>query len=274
MNPVKSFQQFFWFYFTILRVFPQVLFVSHSLSNEIDRSKRRKCPQNLQMRFQCGQPVTHPVFIFIIFSQFFKIDPLLFQCLSGKIAVRPVHHFQEIFPAPVPCRQFQICHQTSADPVMKQVRQLFLHGKRYLILHQRIDQTFCLLIGTQQDCRILQILPALQPPLQSRYDTHIFLSGILKLFACHRHPFFIRSRQLLLKTSGITSDHFHSRMQNIFTAPVIHIQQNCLRIRIVLCKIQHDLRSCSPEMVNRLVIIPHDKQIIRGSRQHPQDLIL
>ena len=42
---------------------------------------------------------------------------------------------------------------------------------------------------------------------------------------------------VLFETSGITSDHFHGCTQDILTAPVIHIQKDCLCLRIILCKI-------------------------------------
>ena len=189
------------------------------------------------MRLQCGNSVTHPVFIFIIFPQLFKINLRILQYLPGNITVRPVHYLQKIFPAPVSGSHLKICQNTPAYPVPEKIRKLFFHSKRNLILHQRIDQSLCLLISPNQDRRIFNLLSTFQSFLQSCHYTHVFFSWILKFFARHRHPLFIGSGQLFLKTSGIAADHFHGCMQDIFTATVINIQKDTLRLRIILCKI-------------------------------------
>ena len=237
MDPVQGLKQFLWFYFTILCIFTQVFFESHSFSDKINRSKRGKSTKNPQMRFQCGNPVAHPVFVFIIFPKFIKINLRTVQRFSGNIAIWPVHDLQKILPAPVSCCHFKISQKRPADPVAEKIGKLFFHCKRNLIFHQHIDQTFRFLICTKQDCRIQQILAALHSFFQCCHHAHILFSWIIKFLARHRHPFFIWSIQLLFETSGITSDHFHGCTQDILTAPVIHIQKNYLCLRIILCKI-------------------------------------
>ena len=69
-------------------------------------------------------------------------------------------------------------------------------------------------------------------------------------------------------------NYFHSCVQNISAAPVINIQQYCFRIFEIFRKIQHNLRTCSTEMINRLVIVSHHKQIIFRSCQHFYNIIL
>ena len=274
MDPVQGFKQFLWFYFTILCILAQVFFVSHSLSYEINCSKRGKGAQNTQMCFQCSDPVTHPVFIFIVFSQSVKTDLLIRQCISGYISVRPVHHFQKVLPASVSCCHMQICLQISADPVPEEIGKLFLHGKRHLIFHQRIDKSLSLLVCPEKDGCVFQIFSFFQSFFQCCYYADIFFSGIFESLAGHRHSFFIRCGQCFLKTSGITSDYLHGSTQDTGTAAIVYIQQNGLCFRIIPGEVQHDLRSGSPEMINGLVVVPHNKQIICRSCQHAQDFVL
>ena len=79
---------------------------------------------------------------------------------------------------------------------------------------------------------------------------------------------------MLLESFLVRSDHLHCRRKDPLAASVIHIQCHRFCLWIIFCEIQHDLRSCSTEMIDRLIIIPHDKQIILRFRKKLYDIIL
>ena len=79
---------------------------------------------------------------------------------------------------------------------------------------------------------------------------------------------------MLLESFLVRSDHLHCRRKDPLATSVIHIQCHRLCLWIILCEIQHDLRSCSTEMIDGLIIIPHDKQIILRLRKKLHDVIL
>ena len=79
---------------------------------------------------------------------------------------------------------------------------------------------------------------------------------------------------MFLESLFIRSDHLHRRRKDFFAAAIIHIQGYDFCSRIVFGKIQHDLRSCASEMIDRLVIISHNKKIILRFCKKLYDIIL
>ena len=226
------------------------------------------------MRLQCSESVAHPVLVFVIFPQLIEIYLRLCKSIPGNIPVGSVHDLQECFSASVPFCHGEISPEISADPVSKKIGELFLHGKGNLIFHQSPYKPFCLLIGSEKDCRILQTFSRVQTFFQSLHDFHIFLSGIRKFPHLDRFSVRIRRGQLFGKTLFITVHHLHGSIQYVPAASVVYIQKNRLCFGIIFCKIQHDFRPGSPKTINGLVIIPHDKQIVIRCRKHTDNIIL
>ena len=81
-------------------------------------------------------------------------------------------------------------------------------------------------------------------------------------------------QDFLRKTISIFFNHKLRTLYYRSRRTKIHIQQNHLRPRIIFRKIQHNLRLRSPETINRLIIISHNKKIIFRFRKHFQNLIL
>ena len=61
---------------------------------------------------------------------------------------------------------------------------------------------------------------------------------------------------------------------NLAVTAVIFLQHNGLRLRIILCESQKQFRFGATERVNRLVVIPDQKQIIPRTCKHLQDFVL
>ena len=59
-----------------------------------------------------------------------------------------------------------------------------------------------------------------------------------------------------------------------FRTTVIFIEHYLRRARVIFRKIQHDLRLGPAELINRLIVIPDNKEVIFRQRQHPHNLIL
>ena len=222
-----------------------------------------------------GESVAHPVLIFIKIPQLLKRNfPAGNNRVPGNISVGPVHDLQKKFPASLSLRETHIGQKVPADPVLKEIRQLFFHGKGNLPLHKRGDQTLCFLIGAEKDGCILQIFSLFQPLSQFRRYTEIFLSGIRILAEPNRLSLLVGRTQFFLESCFISADHFHGGIQDPFAAPVIHIQNHLLCPGIILREIQHDLRTGAPEMINGLVVVPHDKKIVLRLCQQTDDIIL
>ena len=69
-------------------------------------------------------------------------------------------------------------------------------------------------------------------------------------------------------------NHSHRTVQNFFRTPIIHIEQHLLSSRIILLKVQHNLRTRTPKMVDGLVIVSHDEQVFSGFRQKSYHIVL
>ena len=69
-------------------------------------------------------------------------------------------------------------------------------------------------------------------------------------------------------------DHLDRRLKDISRAAVVYPQNNTPGSGKVLFKMKHDIRTCSPKTIDRLVIVPHDKQIVGRRGQHTEDVIL
>ena len=63
-------------------------------------------------------------------------------------------------------------------------------------------------------------------------------------------------------------------LHNKFRTTVIFIEHYLRRARVIFRKIQHDLRLGPAELINRLIVIPDNKEVIFRQRQHPHNLIL
>ena len=138
------------------------------------------------MCFQCCDPVTHPVLIFIKFGKSLKIYVFFGKSLSGYVAVRAVHNFQKCTSAPVPLCHFQIGDHIFTDPVAEQIGQFLFHGKRNPIFHQCGNQAFCLLIGPEKKGGIFNIFPFFHPVFQYSRICHILISWIFKFLYLYR----------------------------------------------------------------------------------------
>ena len=83
------------------------------------------------------------------------------------------------------------------------------------------------------------------------------IDQILTLFFCILYFLYMDTgtlitgrNQLLLIASAVIGNNPKSSIHNISAGSVIHIQQYRLCLRIILTKTKHDLRTCSPEMIN------------------------
>ena len=209
VNPVKCFAELLWLYFTIPRVFLQVFFVSHSISNEIDGCIGSHGSEDSEMRFHSRDPVTHPVLVLIILTQLLKIYRLFSEGISGYVTVRPVHDLQKSASAPVSLRHFEIGNHISADPVSEQVGQFFLHGKRNSVLHQSNYQSLCLLIRAEKKSCVLDTFAVFHTIFQSSCYCHIFISWISKFQNLHRLSHLIGSREFFHITVFVIIDHLY-----------------------------------------------------------------
>ena len=63
-------------------------------------------------------------------------------------------------------------------------------------------------------------------------------------------------------------------LHDLLRRPVIGPQKHPLAARIILFKAQHDLRLRAAEPVNRLIVVPNDKQVVFRKGQKLYDLIL
>ena len=75
-------------------------------------------------------------------------------------------------------------------------------------------------------------------------------------------------------TVMVSSNYFKRRRHDLSMAPVISVQKNPLRVRIVLSEALHTVGTCAPESIDRLVVIPYDKQILFRSRKQFYDFVL
>ena len=157
---------------------------------------------------------------------------------------------------------------------MKDIGELFFHGKRHLPLHKSAYQSFRFLISSQKDGRILQFFIFFYPFPQFSCHSHIFFSRIVEPADPHRTAVRIRCGELLGKSGLILPDHFHSGREYFSAAPVIYIQHHLPGFWIIFRKIQHDLRPRSPEVINGLVIVSHNKQVVLRFCQKPYYIIL
>ena len=81
-------------------------------------------------------------------------------------------------------------------------------------------------------------------------------------------------RKLLVKTDLIAADQLLCLLHNLPIAAVIFLQHDRLCLRIIIRKSQKQLRLGATECVNRLIVVPHQKQVVLRLRQKPQNLIL
>ena len=72
----------------------------------------------------------------------------------------------------------------------------------------------------------------------------------------------------------IMPNHLPCALHNLRRRAKIRIQHHPFGLGVILLKIQHNLRLRSPKTVNRLIIIPHNKQIILRRRQKAHNIIL
>ena len=63
-------------------------------------------------------------------------------------------------------------------------------------------------------------------------------------------------------------------LHNLRRTAVIYRKRNDLRFRIIVRKMQHNLRLCAPETVDGLIVVPHDKEMILRRRDLPYKTIL
>ena len=80
--------------------------------------------------------------------------------------------------------------------------------------------------------------------------------------------------ELLGEPSLIMEDQLSRRPKYLLGTAVIDIQCHTLRSSIAFRKGQHNIRSGSPESIDGLIVVPHNKNIILGTGKHPNIFIL
>ena len=101
---------------------------------------------------------------------------------------------------------------------------------------------------------------------------HLFL--VFALQQAESFALFVHSANPLINAVLILPDHSKRRCSDLFMAAVIPVKQDDRRCRIVPPKPLHTVGTCTPEAIDRLVVISHDKKIMLRSRQHSHNLIL
>ena len=155
-----------------------------------------------------------------------------------------------------------------------EIRQGIPHLERDLCFHQflyccpaakiRAEQKRHLFIRTAVFLRLPQLLGN---------GTHL-LARVLISPDCNWSAFLVVGGNRLFIPLFVVVDQALGPLHDKFRTTVIFIEHYLRRARVIFRKIQHDLRSCSTEMIDRLIIISHHKQIVLRCCQHLHDIIL
>ena len=106
------------------------------------------------------------------------------------------------------------------------------------------------------------------------YHIQILLPLRLKFLFYNRDTCFGSRCNFLFKSFLIKRDQISCMTDNFCPGTIIRIQNYFPCIRIVFCEIQHNLRSGTTKSVNRLIIVPDNKQIVLRCCQHTNNIIL
>ena len=80
--------------------------------------------------------------------------------------------------------------------------------------------------------------------------------------------------EILLKPLFIVSDHLQRVSYDIRRRTVVRAEKDLLRAGIILPELEHERRICSPESIDRLIVVADYEKIIFGLCQHPYHVIL
>ena len=155
-----------------------------------------------------------------------------------------------------------------------EIRQGIPHLERDLCFHQflyccpaakiRAEQKRHLFIRTAVFLRLPQLLGN---------GTHL-LARVLISSDCNWSAFLVVGGNRLFIPLFVVVDQALGPLHDKFRTTVIFIEHYLRRARVIFRKIQHDLRLGPAELINRLIVIPDNKEVIFRQRQHPHNLIL
>ena len=158
--------------------------------------------------------------------------------------------------------------------MLVKVRYAVSRPKRNIVLHHLLHQKTRLCVSAEQHSKITVALSPLHRITNIADDPQILLPLILKNGILH--PGLRREcrADALLEALIIVPDQIQRILDNIGLRPVIRVEKHGFRPRNFTLKPQHNLRLCSAEAVDRLVVIPHNKQISLLTRKQPDHLKL
>ena len=223
---------------------------------------------------QFADPLAHPVFFFVIFQKCIERNSRLLKGIPRQITVRAVGNLKKLAALPASHRKIQIRQQIFRNPVVIEIRQGIPHLERDLCFHQflyccpaakiRAEQKRHLFIWTAVFLRLPQLLGN---------GTHL-LARVLISPDCNRSAFRVVGGNRLFIPLFVVVDQALGPLHNKFRTTVIFIEHYLRRARVIFRKIHHDLRLGPAELINRLIVIPDNKEVIFRQRQHPHNLIL
>ena len=155
-----------------------------------------------------------------------------------------------------------------------EIRQGIPHLERDLRFHQLFYCGTAAKIRTEQQRHLLiRTAVFLRLPQLLCNGAHL-LPRVLVSPDRNRGTFLIVGGNCLFIPLFVVVDQALGPLHDKFRTTVIFIEHYLRRARVILRKIQHDLRFGPAELVNRLVIIPDNKEVIFRQSQHPHNLIL
>ena len=167
-----------------------------------------------------------------------------------------------------------ISHNILGYPVLIDIRHGILHFKWNIILHHLLQQHSGLGIGSKQHRHRMIRNPLIMVITDFTDNRRILISRSLENTDIHRFLLRPHRLDLLVKTLFVILNHASRPAYDSCLTAVIDRKENLLHIRKIFLKVQHDLRPGPPESINRLVIIPHNKNIVLRQCQHPDQLVL
>ena len=236
--------------------------------------RRRKPARQLQIFSELYDPLADPGPVFVPGEKGFPGNLFLLQAVPADIALGAVHDLQEIASFQAPLRHMEIGEHIPHDPVVVEIGKTVPHPEGNALGNQLLHQLPGLGVRPEQHGDIPIGAAPLLPELYLIQDTGVLLLLILKNMRQDRRPLFLCRPDVFGEALLIVADHPARALYDRPRAAVIRIQQHPPGRRIVLLKMQHDLRLRAPEAVDGLIVVPHDKKIVLRGRQHPHDVIL
>ena len=203
-----------------------------------------------------------------------KTLPLHAHGLAAYVAVRPVHDAQQVSGLRRIARQAQIGEEIPCNPVFAEIRQHLPHAKGNVLAVKPPRQETRLQIGAVKDRDAVIARPLL---CERAYLPHQIIRLRLRGRADHRVHRLSRGAggsDFLREARLVPRNQSARRLHDFRGRAIVHVQYDLGGLRVVLRKIQHELRRGPAETVDGLIVVADNHEIGLLPGDHAHNLVL